>query len=89
MSAWAFTLEGSDQKGALPVTPLVGTRVWGTMILPNYGNNYLLQPWLAGAGVSGLPGPILEPSFRGEMECRPCSKTHDRGRPRPDGVPSP
>lgn len=70
-------------------TSPVGTRIWGKMTLPHHGTNYLLQPWRAGAGVFGLPGPVLEPSFRGERECRLCSKTHDRGRPRLDGVPSP
>ena len=80
MCACAFTLEGSNQKGTLPVTPLVGTQIWGKMILPNHGTNYLLQLWLACAWVSGLPEPVSEPLFRGERECRLCSKTHDRGK---------
>ena len=87
MSACAFTLDGANQKGTVPVTPLVGTQIWGKMILPNHGTNYLVQPWLACAWVSGLPEPVSEPSLRGERSAGCVQRPTTEGWL--DGVPSP
>lgn len=59
-------------------TSPVGTpKIWGKMTLHTMELTTFYSPGGAGAGV-WASGPVLEPSFRGERECRLCSKTRQR-----------